>query len=76
MPKSVTLQATKMRTNRDEIRPPRFFFCSGRILHGPTFRFLARPRDDEMIEVEYTTKKTITSFPVAFLEDELDTVLS
>ena len=43
--KSVRPQAKKRRRNRAENR-------SGRIRHGPTFRFLARPREEVMIDVE------------------------
>ena len=57
LPTSVKPQAKKMRTNRGERSPPRYLFCSGRIRQGPTFRFLARPREEVMTDVENATKK-------------------
>ena len=53
---NVNPQAKNMRRKRGERSPPRYLFVSGRIRQGPTFRFLARPREEEMIEVENATK--------------------
>ena len=50
---SVNPQAKKMTTKRGERRPP-----SGRILQGPTFRLLARPREEVITELEKARKKT------------------
>ena len=55
--RNVRPQAKKMRMNRGERSPPRHLFCAGRILHGPTFRFLARPKEEVMIDVEKATRK-------------------
>ena len=52
-------QAKKMRTNRGERSPPRHLFCSGRIRHGPTFKLLARPRDDVKTDVVKATKNMV-----------------
>ena len=58
---SVRLQAKKMMMNRGERRPPKFSFCSARIRLGPTPRFLARQREEVMIDVEKATMKRIKS---------------
>ena len=64
MATSVNPQATKMRIKRGERSPPRNLFCSGRIRQGPTLRFLARPRDEVMIDVEKATENKFASFTV------------
>ena len=50
--RNVRPQAKKMRMNLGERSPPKHLLCAGRIRHGPTFRFLARPREEVMMEVE------------------------
>ena len=57
LPTRVKPQAKKTRMNFGERNSPRYLFCSGRIRHGPTFRFLERPREEVMIDVEKATKK-------------------
>ena len=52
LPTSVNKQAKKMTMNRGEKKPP-----LGRILQGPTFRLLARPREEVITELEKARKK-------------------
>ena len=60
---SVRPQAKKTRTNRGERSPPRQFPSSGTIRQGPTFRFLARPRDDVMMMRSLQGRAQNQSFP-------------
>merc|ERR1712172_240565 len=69
LPTIVKPQTKKMRRNRGERSPPSCLFCSGRIRHGPTFRFLARPRDEVMTDVEKATKNRTES--VLFISSQL-----
>merc|ERR1712218_306496 len=61
LPNSVNPHAKKMRMNLGERSPPRFVFCSGRIRQGPTFRFLARPREEVMMDDEKPTRNSTES---------------
>ena len=56
LPINVHPQAKNIRRKRGERSPPRHFFISGRIRQGPTFRFLARPREEVIIEVKNATR--------------------
>ena len=60
-PTNVEPQAKKISRKRGERRPPRQAFCSGRIRQGPTFKFLARPREEVRMDVENATKKSTES---------------
>ena len=61
LPINVNPHAKKMRRKRCERSPPKYLFISGRIRQGPTFKFLARPREVVMIEVENAIKNSIES---------------
>ena len=71
---SVSPQAKKRGMKHGERSPPRHVvFCSsGRIWHGPTFRFLARPREEARTDVENETEKRRES--VLFRSELLKTI--
>ena len=58
-------QEKNMRMKRGERSPLKHLFCSGRIRHGPTFKFLARPKDEVMTDVENAVMNRTMSFPLS-----------
>ena len=58
---NVRLHAPKMRRKRGERSPLRCRFCCSRIRDGPTFRFLASPREEVMTDEEKPKRKRTES---------------